>query len=713
MSDLKKIRVALVGNPNAGKTTIFNELTGATQHVGNWGGVTVEVKEGTVRKADEEITVVDLPGTYSLSAFSIEERVARDYIVKERPEVVVNVVDATNLERSLYFTVQLMELGVFPILVLNMWDEVSQKGMDINIKQLSKLLKIPVIPTVGRKGIGIDKIIEEVVSFGDGGWRAPSILNFEEEVKNEILSLSKKIKKLPIDDHYSSDWLAIKLLESDSDVESLLNSVDGNDVVNDAEESRKRVLESLGDDADALISETRYGYASGAVRETVRVNNIRQRVDMSDRIDSVLTHRVWAYPIFFLFLWLLFQATFNLGAYPMLWIEMLFGGLSTIVETILPSGWFQSMIVDGVIAGVGGVAVFLPNILILFFGISIMEDTGYMARAAFIMDKFMHKIGLHGKSFIPMVMGMGCTVPAVMAARTLESPRDRIKTILLTPLISCSARMPVFVLFAGALFPKQAGNVVFLFQVVFGFVAFAVMAIVFKYTIFRKGEDVPFVMELPPYRVPTGKSVVIHMWHKAEHYIVKMGTVVLFFSVLLWFASEYPKSPDIESRFDSKIEALEESNFSSDSAYGKMVSTLNVQKNAAVKKETAIGKIGTVLEPLVIPFGSDWRGAVSLLTGFVAKEVVVSSMGVLYAVGDDEVESSKGLREELRKNFTPLSAVAFMFFVLLYTPCIVALTTIVRELDNWKWSLFSLGYQLGLAWGVAVAVFQVGRLLGF
>jgi len=411
-------------------------------------------------------------------------------------------------------------------------------------------------------------------------------------------------------------------------------------------------------------------------------------------------------------MWLLFQATFRLGEYPMGWIESLFGWLQEFANEKLPEGTIRDLVANGIIAGVGGVIVFLPNILILFLGISIMEDTGYMARAAFITDKLMHRIGLHGKSFIPMLMGLGCSVPAIMAARTLESERDRIKTILLTPLISCSARLPVFVLFAGALFPRHAANVVFLFQVVFGFGAFILMGFVFKHTLFQKDEDYPFVMELPPYRLPTMQSILIHMWQKTEHYLKKMGGVVLLFSVVLWWMGAYPKAPDIEKKFDEKIISVQNLLHVSENDRDAEIKKINAEKHAAIMEQTYIGRLGKIIEPVVKPFGSDWRGAVSLVTGIVAKEVVVGSMGVLYAVGDKEHEESEGLREVLRQHFTPLSAFAFMLFVLLYIPCVVAFITVIRELKNWKWSVFSVSYQLLLAWTSATIVYQVGKILG-
>jgi len=709
MTDQKKI--ALVGNPNCGKTTLFNRITGAHQHVGNWGGVTVDITEGDCKVDGKPITFVDLPGTYSLSAFSLEEKVARDFIIIEKPDHVVNVIDGTNLERSLYLTVQLLELGVRPILAINMWDEVIDKGFKINLKRLGDLLGVEIVTTNGKSGKGIDEILSKVASEPRQELQ-PFTKHFTGELSTIIADITDSMKKSYTKAEYLPEWLAIKLLEGDSVITEMVAKLDEGNVLIQKSATDSRDLETTaGEDVESLISEARYGYATGIARETVVRDSIRARVNISDSIDKVLTHKFWAYPVFFFFLWLLFQVTFTVGAIPMGWIESLFGLLGDLATKVIPDGWVQDLIVDGIIAGVGGVAVFLPNILILFFGISIMEDTGYMARAAFIMDKFMHKLGLHGKSFIPMIMGLGCTVPAVMAARTLESPRDRIKTILLVPLISCSARMPVFVLFAGALFPEQAGNVVFLFNVVFGFSAFAVMSLVFRATLFKNVEDIPFVMELPPYRLPTMRSVMIHMWHKAEHYIVKMGTVVLFFSVLLWFAGEYPKDHSVVEKYETAIVTVQAESYP-EQMIADSVFTLENAMNAELKERTALGRIGKVLEPATLTFGSDWRGAVSLLTGFVAKEVVVGSMGVLYSTGEIDDPEDSSLQNQLKKHFTPLSGIAFMLFVLLYTPCVVALATIIKELDNWKWSLFSIVYQPALAWIVATTVFQLGKLIG-
>lgn len=708
-------KVALAGNPNSGKTSLFNRITGAMQRVGNWGGVTVEIKEGHKVIDGEKITFIDLPGTYSLCLcdFSEDEQVARDYLVHEKPDVVINVVDTTNLDRHLYLTTQLMELGIRPVIALNMWDETRARGIAVDVKQLQKLLGCPVVPTSARTGEGIDFLIEQAVNMAktEQCTMHPLKVPLPTELESRIENLMSLAGRSEIE-HFTPWWLALKLFERDKDVENLLC---GHGKPNSICETRDRfageICATLGYDAETIITESRYGYITGLLREVV-VRTRQNANEMSNKIDGVLTHRFWAYPVFVAFMWLLFQATFKIGEYPMGWIETGVGWLMQSAQGVLPVGLFRDMVVDGIIAGVGGVIVFLPNILILFLGISIMEDTGYMARAAFIMDNLMHRIGLHGKSFIPMLMGMGCSVPAIMAARTLESRNDRIKTILLTPLVSCSARLPVFVLFAGALFPEHAGNVVFLFQVVFGFAAFIGMALLFKMTLFRKNEDTHFVMELPPYRIPTVRSVLIHMWQKAEHYLKKMGGVVLVFSVLLWWAGVFPRAPHIEEQYDSKIKAVSQVENLSAEEQQQQIKSLEAEKHAAVMEQTYIGRIGKFLEPVVKPFGTDWRGAISLVTGFVAKEVVVGSMGVLYAVGNEEDEESEGLRGKVREFFTPLSAFAFMLFVLLYTPCLVALVTVIRELKNWRWSLFSVAYQVAFAWIAATFVFQIGSLMG-
>jgi ferrous iron transport protein B len=706
----KSITIALMGNPNSGKTSLFNTLTGAHQHVGNWAGVTVDIKEGEKHHKGVTLKITDLPGTYSLTAYSMEERVARDFLVINKPEVVVNVIDATNLERNLYLTVQMLELGVRPVLALNMWDEVSGKGIRIDLKQLSKLLGLSVVETVGKTGLNVDKLLDIVIDQASGvkNVQRKKIVEYPFEIQRIVDSYNTHpvVKEFGLNEQ----WTILKLLENDKRVIADINRLPGGEkLVSDIEEETQKIQQLLGDDTESLIAEARYGFIAGLLKE-IQVKPLNNRIEISDLVDKVLTHPVWAFPVFFLFMWLLFQATFVVGQYPQALLEYLVGLLANVVHNTLPSSLVRDCIVEGVIGGVGGVVVFLPNILILFFGIAIMEDTGYMARAAFITDKIMHRVGLHGKSFIPMIMGMGCNVPAIMAARTLESEVDRRKTILLAPLISCSARLPVYVLFAGALFPKHAGNVIFLFQFVLGTVAFFVMAWIFRKTIFR-GESHPFVMELPPYRLPTLKSVLIHMWQRAAHFLQKMGGVVLLFSVMLWFLSEFPKDQSITEKYNKELSIVDNGSYGNaekDKLRYEIISKMKIDHMS----QSYIGRVGLFLEPAFEPLGFDWRAVIALVTGFVAKEVVVSSLGVLYGAENGGVIDKEMLSRNIASNFTPLSALSFLVFVLLYTPCIVALITVIRELHSVGWSLFSITYQPLLAWLVALIIFQTGKLIG-
>ena len=699
----------LAGNPNCGKTSLFNSLTGAHQHVGNWGGVTVEVKEGECTYESRRCKIIDLPGTYSLSAFSMEEKVARDFLMNEKPDVVINVIDATNLERNLYLTVQLMELGIRPLLAFNMWDEVQAKHLQIDIPLLSRLLDVPIVTTIGKSGSNSKSLLAAAFAISDK--KETVYTKHLCELPQELTKIIEEISSDPIFDQIPLPplWAAMKLLENDRFVAEIVSSYKGSEKL--IEKIRKDISDVkslLGEDPECLIVEARYGFIAGALRETLK-KPAGNRIELSDHIDKILTHQALAFPVFFFFMWLLFQATFVLGSFPMELIGDLISITSTLITRVMPDSLLRSLIVDGVISGVGGVVIFLPNILILFFGIAIMEDTGYMARAAFITDRIMHKVGLHGKSFIPMLMGLGCNVPAIMAARTLESEIDRRKTILLTPLISCSARLPVYVLFAGALFPKQAGNVIFLFQFVFGTLSFFIMAYIFKKTLF-KGEDHPFVMELPPYRLPTIKSVLIHMWQRAGHFLKKMGGVVLIVSIIIWALGKFPINKTLENDYLQKSNLIKTSSLSENDRSLK-IDSLKTAYNSEQVHESYIGQIGDVFVPFFKPLGFEWQEAVALLTGFIAKEVVVSSMGVLYATGNDG-DRNERLSAAIKVHFTPLKGLAFMMFVLLYTPCIVTLVTVVKELKSVRWSIFSVVYQIVLAWGVAFAIYQGGKIIG-
>lgn len=720
---------ALTGNPNSGKTSIFNGITGANQKVGNWGGVTVDVKTGSIRRGNAKLYFTDIPGTYSLSAYTMEEVVARDYIINGNTDVIINIVDSTNLERNLYLAIQLIELQKPVVFAFNMYDELSRDGTQIDIHQLGRLLGAPICFTVGRTGKGIDTLLDEAVKTakGEESLQHPILVHYGNDLESAIEEIEELLRRNEFDPRgIALRWYAIKLLEEDELVEKQVRELDNYETIFAKRNSHLKKIEQLyQEDAATLISEKRYGFIMGALGETVK-KAPGNRIDISEKIDAIMTNRFLAYPIFGLFMWLLFQATFSLGAYPMAWIESGVDLLAGLVRNSMAHGMPRSLIADGIIGGVGGVVVFLPNILILFFGISILEDTGYMARIAFIMDKLMHRIGLHGKSFIPLIMGLGCNVPAIMAARTLESNKDRVLTILIAPLITCSARLPVYILFAGTFFPEHAGNVIFLLYFFSFFFAF-LMGLIFKKTLFR-GEEYPFVMELPPYRVPTFKSALIHMWEKAKHYLQKMGGVVLIFSVIIWFLSNFPVQQELASQWEQEISAVEQNIEQLDipeetaaaqrtleelSEMESELQDLRVKKHGEIIKNTYIGRIGQFIQPVLQPLGFDWRMGVSLVTGFVAKEVVVSTLGVLYTVQGEADEESEALQNALRRAYTPLTGLAFLFFVMLYTPCIVAFVTLVREINSWKWSIFSLVYQITLAWVIAFLVRWGGILLGF
>jgi ferrous iron transport protein B len=691
-----KYTIALAGNPNSGKTTIFNHLTGSRQKVGNWGGVTVEKKEGVARYNNVEFHVIDLPGTYSLSAYSLEEVIARDFIVEGKPDLVVHVVDSGNLERNLYLTTQLIELGAPLVIALNMFDEAQNQGLEVDYGLLSKLMGIPMVPTVGHRGKGIDKLMETIHRgiTQNGSLSRHVQVPYGTEVEDEIEAIERTVATANgLVEQYSPRWLAVKLLENDSVVKRRLELKNAHRVLKQAETSREHLEEIFDDDGETVLTDRRYGFIAGALRETTRMAKERRR-SVSDKIDTVLTNRLLGFPVFFLFMWALFQLTFTLGAYPQGWIESGVEWTSRTLLTVMPDTILRELIVDGIIGGVGGVLVFLPQIMFLFLGISILEDSGYMARAAFIMDKVMHTLGLHGKSFIPLLMGFGCNVPAIMATRTLESRKDRMITILINPLMSCSARLPVYVLVSGAFFGAAAGNVIFSLYIL-GIVLAIAVGQIFRHTLFR-GESAPFVMELPPYRVPTLKSTMIHMWDRASIYLKKMGGIILAFSIIIWFLGAFPRNTSPQN-----TPLPPESSVTTEA---HQVSTL---------QNTYIGRIGSAIEPVMKPLGFDWKMDVALMTGFVAKEIVVSTMGVLYQVdtvsGKKEAALIKGLKQSIA---SPLVAYAFLVFVLLYTPCIVTVITIRREAGGWHWAGFAVGYELILAWMAAFIIYRGGLLLG-
>ncbi len=722
---MKNLTIALAGNPNAGKTTIFNHLTGARQKVGNWSGVTVEKKEGSLEYRDTTIKVVDLPGIYSLTAYSVEEIVARDFILEEHPDVVVDIIDASNLERNLYLATQLIELNIPLVFAMNMVDVAQSRGIKIDFEHLSRLLGVPIVETVGTRGEGIDRLLDTVLEVHSGQDPVSRHIhvNYGREVEKEILAIKTEIGNYPdFNSRYYPRWVAVKLLENDASVwekiehagqQGLIPPEGVEKIRNQVDESRARIEKLFEEDAETVIAEARYGFISGALKETMRLSAAAKQT-VSDRIDQVLTNRLLGFPVFVLFMYLLFQGTFTLGAYPVEWIEAAVEFTGKVADHLLPAGLLHDLIIDGIIGGVGGVIVFLPNILILFLGISLLEDTGYMARAAFIMDRVMHTLGLHGKSFIPLIMGFGCNVPAIMAARTLETRRDRLLTILINPLMSCSARLPVYVLIAGAFFPGREGNVIFIIYFL-GIALAIVMGQLFSKTLF-KGETAPFVMELPPYRLPTLLSVMLHMWEKTKVYLQKMGGVVLAFSIVIWFLGAFPRdiqySPELVAQHQTIKAGLaqcaghNETGKEADrcSELEAELATVETAMENQRLSESYIGRLGHAVEPLIAPLGFDWRLGVSLITGFVAKEVVVSTMGVLYQVGDAE-PGSTGLQNALKKSgLTPATAFGFMVFVLIYVPCMVTVITIWRETGSLGWTCFTVGYLMALAWIMAFLI---------
>ncbi|MEW5945119.1 MAG: ferrous iron transport protein B [bacterium] len=722
----KNLTVALAGNPNSGKTSVFNNLTGARQHVGNWPGVTVERKEGFLHTDGVRIRVVDLPGTYSLTAYSLDEIIARNFVVRENPDVVVDIVDASNLERNLYLAVQMIELGANLVIALNMTDVAEAKGLRINVGLLSELLGVPVVSTVATKGRGMAEIVGAVLEAAGGKGRGRKVrVYYGSEVEDEVGRLVALINGTGVlVRDYDPRWLALKLLERDRQVAGeVAEAPGGAEVLAEAAKSASHLKTVTGEDPETILADSRYGFINGLLKEVVAKSVIDRR-SLSDTIDAVVLNRALGLPIFIGLMWLIFQLTFRLGAAPMEWIDAAFVWTGNALGSLLGGSLFASLLVDGVIGGVGGVLVFLPNILLLFFAIALLEDTGYMARAAFIMDRVMHLIGLHGKSFIPMLVGFGCNVPAIMATRTLESQRDRLVTILIIPLMSCGARLPVYVLLAGAFFrPETAGHVIFSLYII-GAASAILMARLFR-AFLLPGPSTPFVMELPPYKAPTLKSVLIHMWERGWLYLKKAGTILLAIAVVMWFLTAVPRGFPGREGLESRLEkanarfetaaaeaGLKEGTVEYDALYGP-VAALKNEIAAGQLRHSIAGRLGAAIEPVFRPLGFDWKADVALVAAFAAKEVVVSTLGTIYSVGEAD-ETSAGLRAEIADDpvFNPLVAYVLMLFTLLTVPCMATVAVIRRETNSWKWPLFSIAYQSALAWLVCFAVFQLGSAAG-
>ncbi len=734
----KTINIALVGNPNSGKTTLFNSVSGSRAHVGNYAGVTVEARESRFEQDGYVFNIIDLPGTYSLTSYSPEEVFVRQYITEKTPDIVVNVIDGSNLERNLYLTTQLIDMDIKMVVALNIYDELEQKGDSFDFESMGKMIGVPFVPTVSSQGKGLKELFGKVIEeYEDRDEIYRHIhLNYGEDIERSICKIQSEIKNpknYSLTDKVSSRMIAIKLLEKDEETEKLVfnNCPNNLDILLMAKSEIKMLEEHLNEDTESLISDSRYGFIAGALKETYKPS-VRPKRTISEKIDSVLTHRLFGFPLFLAFMFLTFQLTFTMGKYPMGWIESFMGLISDFLIHTMTEGLLKELVIDGIIAGVGGVIVFLPNILILFFMISLMEDTGYMARASFIMDKLMHKIGLHGKSFIPLIMGFGCNAPAIMATRTLENRNDKLITMLIIPFMSCSARLPVYVLFISAFFPDSPGTMLFTMYIIGIFVAI-VSAVVLKKTIFKSG-DVPFVMELPPYRKPHLNTSSKHMWEKGIHYLKKIGGVVLVASIIIWALGRFPHSIDYSKNYDSLVSRVEkkyESRLKENPGEPEVIeqikksrkseiSVLEREKESERLERSYIGMIGRFFEPVIAPLGFDWKMGVSLLTGFAAKEIVVSTMGVLYHAGSDVSGESVSLINNIRDHthgsgplkgkrvITPLTAFGFMIFVLLYFPCIATIATIRRESGSWKWALFSALQTTSVAWFVSFLVYNIG-----
>ena len=682
----KEIRVALVGNPNCGKTSLFNMASGSHEHVGNYSGVTVDAKEGNFEYGGYHFKIVDLPGTYSLSAYSPEELYVRRNLIEDIPDVVINVVDASNLQRNLYLTTQLIDMNLKVVMALNMYDELEARGDKLDIKQLGYLLGMPIVPTVSRIGEGLEALFDKVIQVDENS--DPHLarhihINHGSELEQSIDRLKELIQKNPdIRYKYSTRFLAIKYLENDKEVEAVIEKLPNRDEIIVARfQEQQRINEMLQSGAESALVDAKYAFVQGALAETYEpYQGKKKRTTLTDKIDALVTHRWAAFPLFLLVLYFVFNSTFVIGEHPVRWIESIVSHFSAFVASAMSEGWLKDLVVDGVIGGVGSVLVFLPNILLLYFFISLLEDSGYMARAAFIMDKLMHKIGLHGKSFIPMIMGFGCNVPAILATRTIESPKSRLITTLIIPMMSCAGRMPVYILIAGAFFPKNAG------LVMLGLYALGILMAVLGAKIlsgFFKEDDLPFVMELPPYRVPTAKSIFRHTWEKGRQYLQKMSGIILVCSIVIWFLGYFPN----QDRYDTPQQQQEHS---------------------------FIGYVGKAMEPALKPLGFDWRMGVGIVAGVGAKELVVSTLGVMYA--DDEPVALETNADETRlqraliKSVTPAGALAYMVFILLYFPCIATFIAIKHETGGWKWALFTAVYTIVLAWVMAFATFHLASL---
>lgn len=723
------IRVALVGNPNCGKTSLFNIASGSHEHVGNYSGVTVDAKEGRFEYKGYKFVLVDLPGTYSLSAYSPEELYVRKNLIDNVPDVVINVVDASNIERNLYLTAQVIDMNLRVVMALNMYDELQDKGDELDIKQLGYLLGMPVCPTVSRDGTGIPELFDTVIKIytqSDPKLARHIHINHGAELEKSIDRIKLLLQKnQSLRDKYSTRYLAIKYLEDDKDIEKIIDTLPNRDEIISARViEEQRILDLLHTNTESAIVDAKYAFIQGALAETYKPHqDATPRKTVTDKIDAIVTNKWMAFPIFIAVLYLIFQTTFAVGDYPMQWIDWFVGKFGDFVASFMADGWLKDLVVDGIISGVGSVLVFLPNILILYFFISLMEDSGYMSRAAFIVDKLMHKIGLHGKSFIPMVMGFGCNVPAIMATRAIESRKSRMITIAIIPFMSCAGRLPIFVLLAGAFFPHNAA-LVLLGIYLLGIVLAILSAIVLSK--FVKDDDLPFVMELPPYRIPTAKAIWRHTWEKGQQYLQKMATTILICSVIIWFLGYFPKNKEL-------MAAQEEYATLAQTPAGRLeINADKVEVNAATatkedlatridslyayqQENSYIGQLGRMVSPALDPLGFNWKMDVGLLTGIAAKELVVSTLGVMYSEGakvseGHDMSEDTQLQSALVNDVTPAAALSFMVFILLYFPCVATFVAIKNETGKWRWAVACCAYTMAVAWIMSFIVYRLALM---
>jgi len=688
------INVALVGNPNSGKTSIFNALANQNEHVGNYSGVTVGAKCGSFNYKGYRINLTDLPGTYSIAAYTPEEIYVRRHLFEQIPDVIINAVVASNLERNLYLTTELIDMNLRTVVALNMYDELLASGAEIDYEHLGAMMGIPMIPTVAKNSQGLDKLLDTIIELFEGNNKTIRHIhiNYGNIIEEQIAPLSAEIHKAEdLPQQFSVRYWALKLLEGDKEAsEELKNCMELPRWKHIAKNSARKIESQTGVDVETAMNGAKYGFINGALQETYKPGN-KDTQKKTRRIDRLVANRWLGFPIFILVMWIMFSSVFMLGAYPQEWIDSLFGWLGEVAERLIPDGAVQDLVVNGIIGGVGSVAVFIPQILILYLFISLMEDSGYMARAAFIMDRLMHKMGLHGKSFIPMLMGFGCNVPAIMATRTIESRSSRMITILVTPFMSCSARLPVLVLFAGAFFPEHAA-LVLLGLYLLGIIVAIVTARLLRLVKYSKDET-PFVMELPPYRWPTLRATLRHMWEKCAQYIKKIGTVILLSTIVIWFLSYYPRP----------VESTEQKAMITD-CRGEVGSPGD---EGGINEDSFIAWIGHTVEPVLAPLGQNWRSSIALITSIPAKELVVSTLGVLYSS-----DSEESIQQDLRSSgdFTPRSAAAFMVFILLFFPCIATIAAIADETGSRKWALFSIIYNTAVAWIAGYIVYTIGGL---